>query len=158
MAIPFIVGPTLRELLHVFNACLNEAERAQTDESPNFHVLGLSDRDVLTAARFSRGRPSGFEWRVRRSDVLEVLAKEGKGQFVSLSIQARPDSVEQVQFMPYSGVDGDHGYSSSRGDKLYFRVLAQHFPSAKTILQRIVEEPSSAWFAELPSLWEDCRR
>lgn len=158
MAIPFVVGPTLRELLHVFNACLNEAERTQTEESPTIHVLGLCDRDVLSSARFTRGRPLGFEWRVRRSDVLEVLAEQGAGEFASLSIQARADSVEVVQFMPYSGVDRDHGCSSSRGDKLHFRVLARHLPSATLVLQRIVEEPGSAWFAELPSLWGDCRR
>ena len=158
MAIPFIVGPTLRELLHIFNRCLNQVERVQVNESPQIHVLNLSDRDVLSAARFTFGRPLGFEWRVRRCDVLEVLSEEGKDQFASLSVRARPDSVEQVQFMPYSGVNGDHGYSSSRGDKLYFRVLAQHLPTAKVVLQRIVEEPGSAWFAELPSLWEDCRR
>lgn len=160
MAAPFIVGPSMREQLYLFTGLLRMTDKVRVEESEEVSFFELNDRDVLVYTRVLRGRRFAFESRVRRRDVLEVrpCAAGREGDFAGIELLARPDSVEQVQFMADRNGEVDKGFSQARSDRLNFLVPLKTRDAASVLLEHIVSAPASEWFAELPSLWEDCRR
>ena len=160
MPAPFIVGPSLRELLHIFTSLLRMTDKVRVAEGEEISFFELNDRDVLIYTRVLKGKRFAFESRVRRSDVLEVKLGEppSDNDLACIELIARANSIEQVMFMHQPGSRVDTGYSHDRDSSLKLLVPAKAQELACGLLRRIVGDPPSEWFAELPSLWEDCRR